>query len=77
MATCPECGKSSRTDPALMTLTPVLVARPVGAYSLAGVMLKFSARTAYRLTCRCGWTATGQIEDGHLVVTPPTTEERS
>lgn len=77
MATCPECGTSSRTDPTVMRLEPVLQASPVGTYSLAGVQMKFSARAAHRLTCRCGWTVTGQIEDGHLIPLPTTTEEQS
>lgn len=76
MATCPRCGVSSRIDPTAMTLEPVLQAIPE-TLSLAGVMMKFSARGAYRLTCRCGWTVTGQIEGGHLVVTPPITEEQA
>jgi hypothetical protein len=74
MATCPRCGKSSRTDPTLMSLEPVWETKPVGSFSLAGARPKFSATLAYRLTCRCGWAVTGRIEDGQLVVTPnPTT----
>lgn len=75
MTTCPRCGASSRTDPTALSLKPALQVSPVGTHSLAGVQMKFSARTAHRLTCRCGWTVTGQIENGQLIVTPdPTTE---
>lgn len=74
MATCPECGTSSRIDPTAMTLAPILQAKPVGAYSLAGVMMKAPVRLAYRLACRCGWTVTGQIESNQFVVDPTTTE---
>lgn len=75
MATCPECGASSRTDPTAMTIEPVPQAKPVGAFSLAGVQMKFPARTAVRLTCRCGWTVTGHIENNQLIVNPTTTTE--
>lgn len=75
MATCPTCHVSSRTDPTALSLEPVLQADPILSYSLAGVQTKVNAHAAWRITCRCGWTVTGQIEDGHLVVTPnPTTE---
>jgi hypothetical protein len=57
-----------------MTVQPVLVASPVGTYSLAGVQTKVSAGRAYRLACRCGWNVTGQIEGDQFIANPTTTE---
>lgn len=62
MATCPKCGKSSRDDDDLMTLEPVMVAAPIGSFSLSGAAMKVTATPAFRLSCRCGWFAIGQIE---------------
>jgi hypothetical protein len=70
MATCPRCGGSSRTDPTLMTLEPVFGADSASSFSLSGAQVKVSARSAMRLTCRCGWSVVGQIVDGQLVVAP-------
>lgn len=76
MATCPGCGKSTRTNPGLMTIEPILDIRPPGTHSLAGVGIKVAARELWRLACRCGWTATGHVNGGefiaHQQTSPPT-----
>jgi hypothetical protein len=82
MNRCPSCGATGG-----LALTPVLVARPAGSYSLSGAQHKTAAVDAARLSCAaCGFTATGRIEGlevagdgtitgGHLVIDqpPPTT----
>lgn len=70
MATCPDCGLSSRDDPSLMTLERVFVSKPVGEFSLSGAQMKLSAVESHRLACRCGWSVTGQVVDGYLVAHP-------
>ncbi len=62
MATCPNCGTSSRTDPNAMVVSEGLMARPLGTWSLAGQQLKTSAYgPLYKLSCRCGWAIWGVI----------------
>ena len=80
MKPCPSCGATGG-----LSLTPVLVARPAGSYSLAGAQNKTTALEAARLTCAGGgWSATGRLEGlqvasdgtitaGHLVIDPPPT----
>ena len=80
MNRCPACGVTGQ-----LTLTPVLVARPVGSYSLSGAQNKTTALDAARLTCAgCRWSATGRLEGlqvagdgtitgGHLIIDPPGT----
>lgn len=78
MATCPDCGANSRTDPTFVQ-EPVMVARPVGSFSLAGAGVKFSAFEALRLRHvgsedrPCGWTVYGRSEDGYFIVDPTLT----
>jgi hypothetical protein len=78
MNRCPSCGVTGQ-----LTLTPVLVAKPAGSYSLAGAKEKTAAVDAAGLSCpACGWSATGRIENlevagdgtitgGHLVIDQP------
>jgi hypothetical protein len=78
MNRCPSCGATGG-----LTLTPALVAKPAGSYSLAGAQDKTAAVDAARLTCpACGFTATGRTENlevagdgtitgGHLVIDQP------
>ena len=82
MNRCPSCGATGG-----LALTPVLVTRPAGSYSLSGAQHKTAASDAARLSCAaCGWSAAGRIEGlevagdgtitgGHLVIDqpPPTT----
>jgi hypothetical protein len=75
MNRCPNCASTGG-----LTLSPVLVARPAGSYSLAGAQDKTAATQAARLSCAgCGWWATGRVEGlqmaddgtitgGHLVI---------
>lgn len=52
----------------------MIVAAPLGTFSLAGAQPKVPAHavTEIRLTCEgCGWGVTGYIEEGHLVEHPP------
>lgn len=63
MATCPECGTSSRTQPGALWLDAVLVTSPLTAQSLSGSQLKTGARRL-RLSCRCGWKILGEVRDG-------------
>lgn len=67
MATCPECGTSSRVDPTAITVQEVLVAKPLGTFSLAGVTDKRSAYTRLQMSCRCGWKILGYIEGEYFV----------
>lgn len=71
MATCPSCGTSSRTDPTAMTVTAVLVAKPPGTYSVAGVQTKVSAVERLKLACRCGWSVLGRIDGDHFIADNP------
>jgi hypothetical protein len=68
MATCPSCGGSSRDDPSLMSAEPTggLLTMPIGSRSLPGECVKTAAKEEWILSCTCGWSVTGYIEDGHL-----------
>lgn len=58
MRPCPQCGAVGTVD-----LTPVLVAKPLGSFSLAGAQLKVPAWSGYALVCSaCGWTVTGHVQ---------------
>lgn len=58
MRPCPECGAVGT-----VALAPVMVAKPMGSFSLAGAQLKVSAWSGHVLTCSaCGWTVTGHVE---------------
>ena len=70
MATCPDCGASSRVDPTF-TLERVYVAQPITEVGLAGNQLKVAAREMIQMTHEtCGWSVRGHIEGDHLVVDP-------
>ena len=76
MTTCPECRRKDA-----MTLdrtgTTVLVADPVGTFSLAGVQAKLQARTVEVLVLRCdpdphhgggcGWSRQVYVDGEQLV----------
>lgn len=61
MATCPNCGACSHTDPTAFTLSDVLVARPPGTWSVGGGQSKVVAYFTGRLACRCGWSILGTV----------------
>ena len=63
---CPACGRTGT-----LRIGNVLHAAPVGGFSLAGVMLKFSARDRPRLACaRCPYRLVGEYDGGHAVFHP-------
>lgn len=76
MATCPECGARSRDDETAFVVEPVLVAKPLGTYSVAGAQMKASAYERLRLRCRCGWSILGHI-DGDQFVSEGNGDERT
>lgn len=58
MRACPECGASGT-----VALRPVLVALPLGTWSLAGAQIKTSAWSGYVLECSaCPFRVTGHVE---------------
>ncbi len=61
MVTCPHCGVSSRQDPTALKVTEIMVATPLGSFSLAGQQMKVPVRTMHRLGCRCGWHVDGYV----------------
>lgn len=63
MATCPNCGTSSRQDPEAITLERVLAAKALGTWSLAGAQLKTVAVERHKLECRCGWYVIGDVDE--------------
>lgn len=68
MATCPKCKVSTRITPGAMRVEPVLVARPLGSFSLAGAQMKVSARSALRLSCNhCDFEITGRVEGSDFI----------
>lgn len=74
MATCPNCGTSSRSDPAAMQVSEVLSVPdtfPLNA-SLAGAQMKASATLTLRLACGCGWSILGRLEGDTFVGAPAT-----
>lgn len=62
MATCPACHIRSHDDPEAFTVTPLLRAKPLGDYSIAGSTPKVVAVERWRLACRCGWSIEGWLE---------------
>jgi hypothetical protein len=62
MATCPACGTRSRTDVEAFTLQPVMVAKSLGDFALAGQTPKVVAVERWKLSCRCGWSILGQLQ---------------
>lgn len=66
MATCPECKVSSRVDNTAMSVDEVLVAKPLGTWSLSGVQDKTVATVKLRLSCKCGWGVFGIVKDGYF-----------
>lgn len=69
MATCPNCGASSRTDPTFtVALVEGLIAKPLGTFSVAGAGLKTVAVQRMRLSHgACGWSIDGWLEGGSFV----------
>jgi hypothetical protein len=75
---CPECGAAGT-----VVLRPVIVAKPLGTFSLAGAQMKVSAWRGWELACSaCSFRVLGQVEGletdendqitaGHFVVSPP------
>lgn len=54
------CG----TDKKALELRAMLTAKEIGDYSIAGVQVKFLAKTGATISCtNCGWTAVGHVED--------------
>lgn len=74
MATCPNCNTSSRTDPDALSVDRVLEARPLGTWSLAGAQLKTSAVERLRLSCRCGWSVLGYVNEDEDFMGYPDTQ---
>jgi hypothetical protein len=73
MATCPKCKTSSRVDPGALVVEEVIVAKPVGTFSLAGAQMKFAATERLRCT-KCGWSVLGHIEDDQFFADPEGTD---
>ncbi len=67
MATCPECGLSSRTDPTAVSVERINILKPLGTFSVAGAQMKASAYEAYVLKCRCGWWVYGQLAEDQFI----------
>lgn len=60
---CPACGRRGH-----LTLAVVLAARPVGAYSLAGVQNKAAAQQHAELRCAaCAMALLGRVEGNDFV----------
>jgi hypothetical protein len=56
---CPACG----APPGCLRVEDVLVAQPLGTFSLAGNQMKVSARTCPKLTCtQCRLELIGRYE---------------
>ena len=70
MATCPQCGASSRTD-STFVLERVVLAAPLASFSVAGAQMKVPARIRLRLMhAGCGWFVYGSIEGEDFVADP-------
>lgn len=55
---CPECGSTGT-----LTLRTVLVAKPTGSHSLAGVQTKVAATDVAEVRCSaCGTSRRGRLE---------------
>lgn len=66
---CPKC-----TYPGGLSLHLELVATPIGTFSLAGAVMKFSANEVPVLSCSlsdCHLVLVGRIEDGYAVFPDP------
>lgn len=75
-SSCPRCAAA----PGTLRLATILQARPVGDFSLAGVMMKFPARERVRLTCTaCPLDLVGDYdEDGrHVTFSAPNGLDRT
>lgn len=60
MSRCPRCGGR-------LTLTPLLRAKPLGSWSLAGAQPKTVATLRFRAECDgCDLSVEGRVEDGEL-----------
>lgn len=72
MATCPQCGNSSRTNPGSMMVEEVLVAQPETiTESPTFQQVIVSARGLHRMTCEvCGWNINGHLQGDSFVVFP-------
>ena len=57
MKPCPGC-----TAAGTVTVQPVLVGKPLGTYSIAGVQPKAVAERKVALTCSCGLLIMGRLE---------------
>lgn len=58
MKLCPKCGALGTVE-----LRPVMVAKPVGTFSLAGAQTKVSAWRGWELGCSvCSFRVLGQVE---------------
>lgn len=66
---CPSCNAA----PGTLRLAEQLVADPIGSFALAGVMMKFNARSRPVLTCsNCPLHLVGDYDqDGRHATFPP------
>lgn len=72
MATCPQCGAMSREDPDAFVVEKVIVARPIGSFSLSGNTFKVSANERLQLRCqRCDWSVLGYLDGDSFVADSP------
>jgi hypothetical protein len=67
MATCPECGVSSRVDSTAFSIEKVLVFKPLGTWSVAGQQMKTVAYERLEMSCQCGWRIRGYIDGEDFV----------
>lgn len=74
MATCPHCGTRGRTDPDAFMIEEVFVAKPPGSFSVAGATSKVTAKKWIKLSCRCGWSILGWLEDTNTFLGDPATQ---
>jgi hypothetical protein len=72
MATCPNCGVSSRSDSAAITVQKFLIAKPLGTWSVSGSQMKTVASEVLRMSCRCGWHIDGFIDGEQFCGRPET-----
>lgn len=58
---CPQCGEAGK-----LGIYRVLMAKPIGSFSLSGAQMKVSAQDAPVLACgHCGLKLIGQYETEH------------
>lgn len=50
-----------------MSVEHVLSAKPLGTWSLAGAQMKTVIRGDWRMSCRCGWSILGRMEDDTFI----------